>query len=121
MSIIFVNTWDNKNNFNEANRRTYSNHTSERSKEEVEEIIKEIPGLHLSADGPEGEMAMAVQMGFEIKVHKGIHPDSKDTMHILVEVQKKKYHLNLKKDEYRTESNGSRTFIWRIENITTGG
>lgn len=89
------------------------NHTSGRSQEEVQRIIEEIPRLTLSYDHSNGEVGTALQMGFDVKVTKGIHDDSRGK-HITVFARSRTWHLYLKEDEYRSRDS---TFLWRVNEI----
>lgn len=102
MGISFAMGWDWE-----------CNHTSGRSQEEVERIIKEIPSLVLSYDFSKGELATVINMGWDVEVTKGIHDDSRG-MHITVVARNRTWHLYLKEDEYRRRDS---TFIWRVDEI----
>jgi|SRR5271165_3621599 len=107
MPIVFLSGWDVGNN-----------HTSGRSQQEVEAIIREValPNFPLVYDHSEGGVGIAVAMDHRIEVEKGIHDDSRGK-HITVFVtsvgQRRMYHLYLNKDQRRPDN----SFIWRVQEI----
>jgi hypothetical protein len=103
MAIEFEYGWDGD-----------GNHTSGRSQDEVERLIREVPSLQaLSYDHSNGAVGMAIQMDFKLQVTKGIHDDSHGK-HITIVVPQtgRTWHLYLKKISYRGSS-----FVWQVDEI----
>lgn len=102
MPIIFDNGWD-----------TGINHTSGRSRDEVERIIRELPTLSLSYDFSNGVLKTYILMNFDINVVKGIHDDSHGK-HITIRTSDRTWHLYLTKVERRVSDN---TFLWQVYEV----